>query len=185
MKEFEMVCVCHVTGVQEVEARRLRIFRRMGLDDMGDLTTAIVLSLAFDFKADAEIAADMWFGVSVTSPLVEGGLYVQCDWPADGLAVIWEQLVEQFPEAATAKGAATPSHVRVAERISAALLSQYEGAEAAYGAHRKAAHAGPNDCPPCEDCSVALTLEIAAHQTLDRAWSTDVLEPAIAKAYGE
>ena len=185
MTELEMVCVCGIDGVRGVEARRLRIFRRLGLDDMGDLTTAIIFSLAFDFGADVEIGADMWFGVSVTSPLVEDGIYIQCDWPGDGLAAIWEHLVEKFPEVATAKSVETLSHVRVTERVSAALLSHYESVEAAYRAHREAAHAGPNDCPPCEDCAVGLSLKVAAHQTLDRVWGAGELDPAIEKAFEE
>lgn len=182
---FDMVCVCSVEGVREVEARRLRIFKHFGLDDMGDLTTAILFSLAFDFGATVDLAADMWFGVGLSTPRLDKNLYIECDWPGDGLAVLWEHLVEKFPEAASVKGAATPSHIRVTERISAALLAQYESAEAAYRNHRKEAHAGPNDCPPCEDCAVGMSLRVAAHQTLDRAWGADVLEPAISKAYEE
>lgn len=181
----EMICTCRAEGVREVEARRLRIFRRIGLEDMGDLTTAIILSLAFDFQADGEIYADMWFGVSLSSPILEKGLFIQCDWPGDGLAALWEQLAEQFPKRVSVKPETSPAHVRVMERISAALLVQYEGAEAAYLEHRAAAHKDDNDCPPCEDCSVFRALLATAHWTLDEAWGARELEKAVEKAFNE
>jgi hypothetical protein len=181
----EMICTCRADGVREVETRRLRIFHRMGLEDMGDLTTAIILSLAFDFQADGEICADMWFGVSLSSPILEKGLFIQCDWPGDGLAALWEQLAEKFPERVSVKSETSPMHVRVMERISAALLSNYESAEGAYREHRAAAHKDDNDCPPCEDCSVARSLSATAHWTLDEAWGARALEKAVEKAFGE
>jgi hypothetical protein len=181
--ELEMICVCGAEGVREVEARRLRIFRRMGLDDPGDLTTAIVLSLAFDFQAEAHIAADQWFGVSLTTPLVENGAYVECDWPYDGLAALWEKLAEAFPDRVTVKAGTSAPHVRVAERLSEAFLVQYEAAEAKYREHRAAAHRDDNDCPPCEDCSVYRALSIQAHRVLDDAWGSDVLDQATREAF--
>jgi hypothetical protein len=183
--EFAMVCTCGIEGVREVEARRLRIFKHFGLSDMGELTTAIVLSLAFDFKAHVCVYADMWFGVELTTPSVYGRLYIQCDHPGDGLAVLWEHLVGKFPGRAAIKGAASPAVVRVTERVSAALLEKYEVADKVYQEHREGAHAGPNDCPPCEDCAVCTSLRSAAHQTLDRAWGADVLDAAIEKAFEE
>lgn len=181
----EMICTCQAEGVREVEARRLRIFRRMGLDDMGDLTTAIILSLAFDFQATAEIAADMWFGVSLDVPLLGVGPYIECDWPGDGFAALWEQLAEQFPERVSVKpaGATLGSCIRVTERISAWLLANYVHAETSYRSHREAAHKDDNDCPPCEDCSVFMSLSITAHHTLDEAWGSRDLEKALKKAF--
>lgn len=179
----EMICTCSVDGVRDVEARRLRIFRRVGLGDMGDLTTAIILSLGFDFQASAEIEADQWFGVSVRTPLVEGGLYVECDWPTDGLASLWEELAEAFPERVSVAGSASIMGVRVTERISAALLSSYERAEAVYREHRAAAHKDDNDCPPCEDCSVFMSLSITAHRVLDEVWGLRDVEQAIERAF--
>jgi len=179
----EMICTCRAEGVREVEARRLRVLHRMGLEDMGDLTTAIILSLAFDFQATAEIAADMWFGVWLATPLLEKGLDIECDWPGDGLAELWERLAEKFPERVSVKPDTRAGAVRVMERISAALLSQYEGAETAYRDHRAAAHKDDNDCPPCEDCAVLQSLSITAHRTLDEAWGSEVLDRAIEKAF--
>lgn len=181
--ELDMVCVCKADGVREAESRRLRIFHRMGLDEMSELTGAIVLSLAFDFQAQADVYADQWFGVDVSTPLLEDGVYVQCDWPYDGLASIWEHLAEKFPERVTVNPTPRASHVRVAERISAALLAQYEQAEALYREHRKAAHNGDNDCPPCEDCSVGSALSITAAHALDESWGTRVLDIVIDKAF--
>jgi hypothetical protein len=155
----------------------------MGLEDMGDLTTAIILSLAFDFGADAEIFADMWFGVALRTPLLEKGLSVECDWPYDGLAVLWESLAEQFPDRVSVNLNPQPMQVSVMERLSAALQAQYETAEATYRAHRVEAHKDDNDCPPCEDCSVYQALSITAHRTLDEAWGSEATQQAAEKAF--
>lgn len=181
--ELDMVCVCEADGVQDAEARRLRIFHRMGLDEMSDLTTAIVLSLAFDFQGEADVYADQWFGVYLSTPLLEDGVSASCDWPYDGLASIWEYLAEKFPERVTVNPNPQADKVRVVERISAALLAQYEQAEAAHQAHREAAHQGDNDCPPCEDCSVGSYLAMTAGHTLDQCWGSRVLDVVIDKAF--
>lgn len=182
---MKMVCTCEVEGVRSVEARRLHIFQLMGLDDMGDLTTAIILSLAFDFQADARIDADMWFGVWLTTPLLEKDLSIDCDWPMDGLAALWEELAEKFPERVSVKPNTSPAKVRVMERISASLLANYEGAEAIYRHHRVMSHKGDDDCPPCEDCAVFQSLSITAHRALDEAWGSEALDRAVEKALEE
>ena len=179
----EMICTCRAEGVREVEVRRLRIFHRMGLDDMSDLTAAIILSLGFDFQAEAEIYADQWFGVSVETPLVEKGLSIECDDPADGLAALWEELAEKFPEKVSVKQNTSAMGVRVTERISAALLSNYESAEALYRGHRVQAHKGDNDCPPCDDCSVFMSLSVTAHVVLGESWGSRDLEKAVEKSF--
>lgn len=180
--ELDIVCTCGVEGVREVEARRMRIFHRMGLDDMDELHTAIILSLAFDFQAKAYICADMWFGVDVESPLLEGGIGIQCDCPWDGLAAIWEHLATQFPDRVQVKPDPRAMCVRATGRISAALFSIYETAEAGYRAHRTA-HKDERDW--CEDCEVLQSLSIIAHRTLDEAWGSDVLDEAVKQAFGE
>lgn len=180
MTRLEMVCTCDADGFREAEARRIRIYRRMGLLDMGDLTTAIILSLAFDFGADADIGADMWFGVSVVTPV--GDVYVECDAIEDGLAAAWEHLAEAHPQRVSVCDRAR-RELRVAERMSAGMLAWYEGAETAYRAHRAAAHRDNNDCPPCEDCSVLLGLSITAKLTLQESWGAEVVERAAAKAF--
>lgn len=181
--KLKMICTHEAAGVHDAEARRLRIFHRMGLDDMSDLTTAIILSLAFDFQAEAEIFADQWFGVSISSPLLKEDIWIECDHPADGLAALWEHLAEHLPEKVSVKAGDPAAARRVTERISAALLAQYDNAEASYQTHRKAAHNGPNDCPRCEDCTVGLALSITAHLTLDRSWGSEVLDVAVEKAF--
>lgn len=185
----EMICTCDAEGTRGVEARRLRIFKRMGLDDMRDLTTAIILSLAFDFEADASIAADMWFGVYLDTPLIKDtpsaarGLSIECDWPHDGLAYLWEQLAEKFPERVSVNPNPKTLALRVSERVSSALLRHYEEHDAKYRDHRALTHNGPNDCPPCEDCDVLLTLKVVAHHALDEMWGSDALDRAIEKAW--
>lgn len=181
----EMICTCRADGVRETEARRLRIFKRMGLDDMGDLTKAIILSLAFDFLAVGYLAADMWFGVTLRTPLVEKGLYIECDHPADGYAALWEELAEKFPQMVSVKLGTAPSATRVTERISEVLLANYTSADAIYRGHRAHAHKGDNDCPPCEDCSVFMSLYITTRRTLEEAWGSRDLDPAIDEAYEE
>lgn len=195
----EMICTCSAEGVYEVEQRRLRIFKRMNLDDMGDLTTAIILSLAFDFQADASIAADMWFGVSLRSPLLaderfaelgyvyQGQRYlnIECDWPGDGLAWLWEQLAEKYPERVSVRQGTPERNVRIMTRISSGLFSNYDSAWTLYRGHRVQAHKDDNDCPPCEDCDVYRSLFVTAHHTLDEAWGGRDLDKAIEKAFEE
>lgn len=178
---LEMVCTCRAEGVREAEARRLRIFRRMGLGSMRDLTTAVILSLGFDFQAEADVGADMWFGVWVQTP--NGNVDVQCDAVGDGLAAAWEHLADAQPQLVSVCEGGGEGN-RVVERLSAGMLAWYEGAEAAYREHRAAAHRDDNDCPPCEDCSVLRSLTVTAQVMLEDAWGARDLEPAIEKAYG-
>lgn len=179
----EMICTCGAEGVREVEARRLRILHRMGLDDMSDLMEAIVLSLGFDFQAEALIEADQWFGVSISTPLVEKGLYIECDDPADGLAALWEELAEKFPERVSVKQNTSDAGVRVTERLSKALLLNYEIAEMDYRSHRTAAHKDDNYYPRCEDCSVFMALSITAHIVLGERWGSRTVEKAVEKSF--
>lgn len=177
-----MVCTCDVEGVRETEARRIRIFQRMKLDNMKDLTTAILLSLAFDFQGEASnIYADQWFAVSFQSPLMS--LDVECDWPADGFAVIWEHMAEQFPERVSVKLGGLESMARICLRISAVLLSQYEEAMARYTSHREVHKDNPHDSYKCEDCSVFMSLSIIACQSLMDEWGFDALKDATEKAF--
>lgn len=181
--QLPMICTCSFSGVQESEMRRLRIFQRLGLTDMRELTTVVILSLAFDFGADVDLYADQWFGISLTSPLVDERLEIECDHPADGLAALWEYLVEKFPECATAMGAATSFHTQVTNRVSEALLSHYEAQKACAKAHREAEHADRGYTPTCVDCAVGLNLSIAAHLLLGESWGSHVLDAAIVKAF--
>lgn len=135
-------------------------------------------------QAEAEIYADQWFGVSIKTPLVEKDLYIECDDPMDGLAALWEELAEKFPERVSVNQGTSAMGVRVMERISKGLLLNYEIAEADYRSHRAAAHKDDNDCPPCEDCSVLMSLSITAHRVLEEAWGSRDIEKAVEKAFG-
>ena len=117
---MEMVCTCGADGVREVEERRLRIFRRMRLENMENLTEAVVLSLAFDFSCDANVYVDMWFGIAFETPLLpDEKLFLPCDGPHDGFAAIWEMLSERFPERVTA----APGKIRWVPRSGSRSLS--------------------------------------------------------------
>ena len=171
-----MVCICQAKGMREVESRRLRILQRMHLRTMRDLAEAIVLSLAFDFSCDTEVSVDMWFGIAFRTPLLgEKWDFIACDDPFDGFAAIWEALAERFPNAAHERADKIPFK-HAAERVSASLFKRYEETESAYRAHRDAAHAGPNDYPPCEDCDVLLLLACSAQRALADEWGTRCLD---------
>ena len=180
---LDMVCTCSADGFKEAEERRLRIFHQMGLDEPRDLTEAIILSLAFDFQADAVVEADQWFGVSVVTPLIPDGIYIECDWPSDGLASVWEHLADKFPERVSVKQNTSAYRVRVAERVSSVMLERYETAEAMYRSHRTGAHKDDNDCPRCEDCDVLKLLSILAEHSLQRYWGSEVMTKAVEEAF--
>ena len=181
---MEMVCTCGADGVREVEERRLRIFRRMRLENMENLTEVVVLSLAFDFSCDANVYVDMWFGIAFETPLLPNEkLFLPCDSPHDGFAAIWEMLSERFPERVTAAPGKNP--LGAAERISKSLLERYVETDRAYREHRSSAHAGPNDCPPCEDCDVLLSLMVSAHHALDVEWGSRSLDACVEAAFSD
>lgn len=176
--QLEMKCTCHISGIQEAEERRERIFLRMGLSSTEDLTTAIVLSLAFDFQADAEIDADQWFGISLTSPLLDESIWVECDWPLDGLAACWEVLAERFPERATSAVVVDQDQRQAAQATVKGLLKAFAQADGAYRQHRDQEHPNPADdwCPTCRELGA---VSIDTHTALDEAWGSDSLNPAI------
>ena len=148
---------------------------------MRSLTTAIILSLAFDFEADAEVYADMWFGISLRTPLLEDGVFVQCDWPHDGLAELWEYLAHKFPERVSVQRDRSDLQANVANRISAGMMERYEEAQRAYRDHRGGAHPD-RACPPCEDCEVLASLSNALRCMLDLEWGSKDVDPAIERA---
>jgi len=185
--KLDMVCTCRREGMREVEDRRLRIFKLMNLFEMRDLHEAIVMSLAFDFECDAEVYVDQWFGISLKTPLLKEGLFIPCDEPHDGFAAVWEELNEKFGRATRlARGEKKMAmtgedRLAVAGRISSALFSAYERANEAYEKHRES-HEGPNDCPPCEDCEVLLSLQISARHALDAKWGSRSLDKCVERA---
>jgi len=181
-----MVCTCERDGVREVEDRRLKIFRHMRLHEMGSLTQAIVLSLAFDFECDAEVDVDQWFGIFLKTPLLNEGVFIPCDGPQDGFAAAWEMLDQRFPGRASVsemkgkpQALCGEDRAAVAQRISAKLFQIYDEFAVAYRKHRDEAHQDSNDCPPCEDCEVLLSLRVSAHHALDGEWGSQDLDTCI------
>ena len=170
----QMICTCELDGMREVETRRLDVMRRLGVPRMENLTSAVIFSLAFDFRADADIAADMWFGTGIETPLVPAGLFVQCDWPEDGLAYLWTVLADAFPEVVT-KGPATEEDFAVAARASADLL-------AAKAAHRATHSDSRSTCGECDVCTDAW---VARLHSVREAWGSAVLDKAIDIAFGD
>lgn len=181
--QLPMVCTCSAEGVREVEERRLRIYRRMGLRHPSDLAEAIVLSLAFDFQCEADVDADMWFGISFHAPLLGDG-FQTCDDPFDGFATIWEMCADKEPSRVTNAGRASAIHVGAAARVSETLLARYLHDEKTYRDHRAAAHEGPNDCPPCETCEVLLTLSVSSQHAMSTYWGSRSLDACVDAAFG-
>jgi hypothetical protein len=183
---LDMVCTCEADGERATEDLRRRIFDLMGLSDMGQLTTAILLSLAFDFNATACIAGDMWFGVYVSTP--DEDVDVECDNPADGSAAAWSCLAAAYPErVSVSEEWPSQTEERAAQAavhaVADALLATFEKDDAAYRAHREAAHDGPNDCPPCEPCSTLRDAMVQARIELENAWGARALDDAVEAAY--
>jgi hypothetical protein len=177
---FEMICTCRIDGFLPTEERRLRIFNRMRLDDKETLTTAIVLSLAFDFKAEVDLLADQWFGLSLDTPLLEDGLYIECDNPEDGLAYMWEHLAEKFPERASSREKRKSNSEGVAALVSAALVEQLKSAETHW---RSMGRIGDERQP--DAYYAGLELLVIAEHTIRNTWGGNALDAAIAKAFGE
>lgn len=175
---LEMVCTCGVKFVAKAEERRMRVAERMQLPRMSDLATALVLSLAFDFGCDAGLMAGMWFGLSLETPLVPEGVYVECDHPIDGLASAWEALAERFPERVSLGHGLDPE----ARKQSAELLAACVATDAPYREHREMVHDGKDGW--CDDCSRIHHPYAEAHVVLDEAWGSKTLEPAVNAAFG-
>ena len=124
-REEEMICTCDVDGIRAVEALRIDALRGLGLARPEDLMLAVVLSLGFDFSADATVDADQWFRVTVTTPLKPDGLFVECDHPGDGMVYLWTELAAEFPERVTTADAGTAADVLAATEASAALVKAH------------------------------------------------------------
>ncbi|HYX22222.1 MAG TPA: hypothetical protein VFA98_15370 [Thermoanaerobaculia bacterium] len=182
MTELPMVCTCKKDGVLEVEERRLRIYKRMGLRHSFDLAEAIVMSLAFDFGCEADVDVDLWFGISFRTPLLGEG-FQACDDPFDGFAAIWEACAEKAPERVTCAGQASAVHGSAVEIVSAALVVRYTHDEQRYRDHRAEKHDGPNDCPPCEDCEALLALMISSAHALSWEWGRNRLDECANAAF--
>lgn len=178
---LDMICTCTVAGVKEVELRRIRIFNKLCLDECNKLTTAIVLSLGFDFQAEAEIYMDQWFGVSLETSLLEKDLFIQCDDPGDGLAALWEYLVEKFPDKLSVNSRQNIEHAQAAVAVADALFQQYKTAETSYRDHR----VGHSDEEFCDECSRLLSILNKLHYSLNNYWGLCDLDVSIEKLVGD
>ncbi len=153
---------------------------RLRLDNREDLTTAIVLSLAFDFKAEVDLLADQWFGLSLDTLLLEGGLYIECDSPEDGLAYMWEHLAERFPERASARSKRKSNSEGVAALVSAALVEQFKAAEANWRSMGRIGDERQSDA-----YYAAMELVVIAERTVRNMWGSNALHAAIERVFGE
>ena len=171
MTELPMVCTCGLEGFVGAETRRVRIFNRMGLTNPAELTTAIILSLAFDFGAEVDVAADMWFDVVVLTD--KGAVFVQCDHPGDGLAAAWECLT-------TASGAIQICSPQEENR----LLSNLRAEWSAKSAHQDT-HFYKKYDTTCPECRAHTHKIVGAQICLERFWGSDVMQPTIEKAFAQ
>lgn len=88
--EGRMICTCSPDGTAAAEAARVRACVALGVQPER-LCEAVVASLAGHHGAEVDVSLDMWFGVSVTAR--DGrGLYVECDWPLDGMIWAWDRI---------------------------------------------------------------------------------------------
>ncbi len=176
-----MICTCNLEGLREVQDRRLRIFNRMGLNCAQNLTTSIVLSLAFDFQCEVFFDLDMWFGASLeTSLLPDHQLYIESDNLADALAYFWEYLADKFPERASVKEQKSEKQIRIEQRLSEILFFDYQQDIINYNQHIEVNHNGRYSSQ-CDDCYLLLNLNTIRHQTLDNFWGCNDLDLAIQK----
>lgn len=184
---FPMVCTCHYKDVVTAEKRRLRIFERMKLRSMENLTTAIILSLAFDFGADVSLAADMWFGISLTTPLIKEDLYIECDYPEEGLAFLWEYLAKRFPgRVSVSNNKNAERHLAVAKGVSEFLLNSHIVADKryrAFTAKQKRLKREYTDYQNDPELTISIELCSATKNLLLHEWGSDVMRPAIERAY--
>jgi hypothetical protein len=180
--ELPMVCTCDEDGVREVEERRVRIYKRMGLRHSYDLAEAIVMSLAFDFGCEADVDVDQWFGISFRAPLLGEG-FQACDDPFDGFAAIWEACAEKDAGRVTGAGQATDLHTAAVERVSSTLFVRYLRDERDYRYHRADKHKGPNDCPPCEECEALVAIMVSSSHALSHHWGRPRLDACVDEAF--
>ena len=171
MIQLPMICTCSLDGFEQAEARRMRIFNKRGLTNPAELTTVIILSLAFEFGAQADVAADMWFDVGVLTD--QKSVYVQCDHPCDGLAAIWEHLSEGDSGAQL-----TPSPVTGEDY----LLSRLRTECSAKTEHQDT-HTDKKYDTSCRACREHLHKRVDAQINLERFWGSDVMQPTIEKAF--
>ena len=169
MIELPMICTCSLDGFEQAEARRVRIFNRMGLTNPAELTTAIILSLAFEFGAEADVAADMWFDVGVLTD--QKSVYVQCDCPCDGLAAVWEHL-------SGSDGVAPLNPVTGGDYLLSRLRTEWSAKT-----EHQDTHVDKKYDTSCQACREHLHKRVDAQINLERFWGSDVMQPTIEKAF--
>ena len=168
-----MVCTCSYEGTRDVEEVRLHAMQRLGLDRMGDLMTAVILSLAFDFGAKARIDVDQWFGVEVTAPGQEP-MWIECDHPADGLLYLWTELAD--------KGIISRQRPISLGYGIALENSQHHLADMAKIREERRAHYGSHEGKYKDDCAGCrgfIDRGVANRIAMDHAWGTEVVEQCI------
>ncbi len=139
--------------------------------------------MTFDFRADVDIDADMWFGISLSTPLFDDHLYIECDRPDDGLAFLWEHLAERFPERVPALSSRKDRSEPLATLISAALVEQYKVSEEHWRDVSRH-HDVRSDGSPPEVHYADLHLYVLAEKNIRNMWGVNALDAAIGKAFG-
>ncbi len=169
-----MLCACTVDGLREVAARRLMVMRQLGVARPADLTSAVIMSLAFDFGADAAILPD---GIEVTT--TQRAISVLCDLPLDGLCHAWAVLSAETHDGH--RGAGTAADAVVVETAMAVRLEALADAQTTDRAHRRAAHGG-SYVDSCAECRRGLTAWGVMARALDLAWGAAALDAAVERA---
>ena len=176
VQRFDMVCTCDVEGAHEVEVRRLYAARTLGVR-ASDLTSTLIMSLAFDFGADAQIDMDMWFGVSVET--TEDTLYIECDDPADGLLWLWGHLSEKYPGRAH-RGSVSEEEHEADLFQSECLFNAWQSAMEAADRHHAEHESGFSSS--CDVCMEGINTSGRLHAAIGLFWGVEVLNPAIKAA---
>ena len=175
-----MICTCDIDGFKETEDRRLRIFNKMPIYKMELLARSIIISLAFDFQCEANIDADMWFGVSIKSPLLEESLWIECDHPFDAFAFAWEYLLDKFPDKLSWINSKTED--KYAERLSKSMYATYELAEDILNDHYKI-HDDNKYNHDCNMCNSLLYMPGYQESHIQDTWGAKDFESEINNAF--
>jgi hypothetical protein len=175
----EMICTCSVDGLREAIEARLKAMDLLRLRTADDLPSAVIMSLAFDFGADAYIEADQWFGVGIS-----GAGWIGCDEPLDGLIYHWLALAEAQPERVT-RGPGTDADIAISRAATEGSLSAIALIEERREAHRATVPEGKRSSHWCATCEVEIAPWTEAQLALRAYWGDAVLEPAVRAAFGE
>lgn len=139
-----IICICSLDGQVRAEQRRLDAQRRLGVTDPSRLVEMLIMSLAFDFRADLEVYSDQWFAIDV-----EAGDYqddIQADHPLDGMIALWFRLLEAFPGKLDRPAQESPHTVEWSAR-QVARLRESSAAVAAHDLVCESCQRRPDDRP--------------------------------------